>query len=73
MPSLDIVIYKLGGKDGQYDPALTGLPTSGWQVRELGIAVTGMTSYGTTNVGSASHISDIAVPAARAASSPVMA
>ena len=26
VPSLDIVIYKLGGKDGQYDPALTGLP-----------------------------------------------
>ncbi len=26
VPSLDLVIYKLGGKDGQYDPALTGLP-----------------------------------------------
>jgi CubicO group peptidase (beta-lactamase class C family) len=26
VPSLDVVIYKLGGKDGQYDPALTGLP-----------------------------------------------
>ncbi len=26
VPSLDIVIYKLGGKDGQYDPALTGIP-----------------------------------------------
>jgi CubicO group peptidase (beta-lactamase class C family) len=26
VPSLDIVIYKLGGKDNQYDPALTGLP-----------------------------------------------
>ncbi|HVY68795.1 MAG TPA: serine hydrolase [Verrucomicrobiae bacterium] len=26
VPSLDIVIYKLGGNDGQYDPALTGLP-----------------------------------------------
>ena len=25
VPSLDLVIYKLGGKDGQYDPALTGL------------------------------------------------
>jgi CubicO group peptidase (beta-lactamase class C family) len=25
VPSLDIVIYKLGGKDSQYDPALTGL------------------------------------------------
>ncbi len=26
IPSLDTVIYKLRGKDGQYDPALTGLP-----------------------------------------------
>ncbi|HEY3856349.1 MAG TPA: serine hydrolase [Verrucomicrobiae bacterium] len=26
VPSLDMVIYKLGGNDGQYDPALTGLP-----------------------------------------------
>ena len=26
VPSLDIVIYKLGGKDNQYDPALTGIP-----------------------------------------------
>lgn len=26
VPSLDTVIYKLGGKDAQYDPALTGLP-----------------------------------------------
>lgn len=26
VPSLDLVIYKLGGKDAQYDPALTGLP-----------------------------------------------
>ncbi len=26
VPSLDIVIYKMGGKDNQYDPALTGLP-----------------------------------------------
>lgn len=25
VPSLDLVIYKLGGKDGQYDPALTGI------------------------------------------------
>ena len=25
VPSLDLVIYKLGGKDSQYDPALTGL------------------------------------------------
>src|SRR5690349_18952687 len=26
VPSLDLVIYKLGGRDNQYDPALTGLP-----------------------------------------------
>jgi CubicO group peptidase (beta-lactamase class C family) len=26
VPSLDLVIYKLGGKDSQYDPSLTGLP-----------------------------------------------
>jgi CubicO group peptidase (beta-lactamase class C family) len=26
VPSLDIVIYKLGGKDGQWEPGLTGLP-----------------------------------------------
>jgi CubicO group peptidase (beta-lactamase class C family) len=26
VPSLDIVIYKLGGNDAQYDPELTGLP-----------------------------------------------
>jgi CubicO group peptidase (beta-lactamase class C family) len=26
VPSLDLVIYKMGGNDGQYDPALTGLP-----------------------------------------------
>ncbi len=26
VPSLDIVIYKLGGNNGQYDPALTGIP-----------------------------------------------
>jgi CubicO group peptidase (beta-lactamase class C family) len=26
VPSLDVVIYKMGGKDGQYDPALTGIP-----------------------------------------------
>lgn len=38
VPSLDLVIYKLGGKDGQYDHALTGLPQpaqsrdrDGWQ------------------------------------------
>ncbi len=38
VPSLDLVIYKLGGKDQQYDPALTGLPQpeqshdrDGWQ------------------------------------------
>lgn len=26
VPSLNLVIYKLGGNNGQYDPALTGLP-----------------------------------------------
>ena len=26
VPSLDLVIYKMGGRDNQYDPALTGLP-----------------------------------------------
>jgi CubicO group peptidase (beta-lactamase class C family) len=26
VPSLDIVIYKMGGNDGQYNPAFTGLP-----------------------------------------------
>jgi CubicO group peptidase (beta-lactamase class C family) len=26
VPSLDLVIYKLGGTNGQYDPSLTGLP-----------------------------------------------
>jgi CubicO group peptidase (beta-lactamase class C family) len=26
VPSLDLVIYKLGGADGQYDPSLTGIP-----------------------------------------------
>jgi CubicO group peptidase (beta-lactamase class C family) len=26
VPSLDIVIYKMGGKDSQWEPALTGLP-----------------------------------------------
>ena len=28
VPSLDLVIYKLGGSDGQYDPNLTGIPDS---------------------------------------------
>jgi CubicO group peptidase (beta-lactamase class C family) len=28
VPSLDVVIYKLGGNNGQYDPSLTGLPQS---------------------------------------------
>ncbi|MEO8425489.1 MAG: serine hydrolase [Verrucomicrobiota bacterium] len=28
VPSLDLVIYKLGGNNGQYEPALTGLPQS---------------------------------------------
>ncbi|HEY3899089.1 MAG TPA: serine hydrolase [Chthoniobacter sp.] len=38
VPSLDLVIYKLGGKDNQYDPTLTDLPQppqshdrDGWQ------------------------------------------
>ena len=26
VPSLDVVIYKLGGNNGQYEPALTGIP-----------------------------------------------
>jgi hypothetical protein len=26
VPSLDMVIYKMGGTEGQYDPALTRLP-----------------------------------------------
>jgi CubicO group peptidase (beta-lactamase class C family) len=26
VPSLDLVIYKMGGNNGQYEPALTGLP-----------------------------------------------
>lgn len=26
VPSLDLAIYKMGGNEGQYDPALTGLP-----------------------------------------------
>ena len=26
VPSLDLVIYKMGGNDGQYAPELTGLP-----------------------------------------------
>jgi len=26
VPSLDLVIYKMGGNEGQYDPKLTGLP-----------------------------------------------
>ena len=26
VPSLDMVIYKLGGRDNQYDPSLTGIP-----------------------------------------------
>lgn len=38
VPSLDLVVYKMGGNDGQYDPALTGLvqpdlgrPREGWK------------------------------------------
>ena len=26
VPSLDMVVYKMGGNEGQYDPALTRLP-----------------------------------------------
>ena len=26
VPSLDLVIYKMGGNNGQYEPTLTGLP-----------------------------------------------
>ena len=26
VPLLDLVIYKMGGRDSQYDPSLTGLP-----------------------------------------------
>jgi hypothetical protein len=33
------------------DPTLLGLPTSSWQVRELGIAVTGSDSFGATSLG----------------------
>jgi hypothetical protein len=33
------------------DPALTGLPTTSWQVRELGVAVTGTDSFGSTALG----------------------
>ena len=28
VPSLDLVVWKLGGRDGQYSPADTGLPPS---------------------------------------------
>ncbi len=28
VPSLDLVIYKMGGTEGQYDPALTRLPVT---------------------------------------------
>ena len=33
------------------DPAVTGLPTSTWQVRELGVAVTGSDGFGSTALG----------------------
>lgn len=33
------------------NPATTGLPTAGWQVRELGVAITGLTSFGAGTVG----------------------
>ncbi|MBM3726796.1 MAG: serine hydrolase [Acidobacteria bacterium] len=43
VPSLDLVIWKLGGNEGQYDPALTRLPVrytydgsrDGWKPRKL--------------------------------------
>ena len=34
------------------DPATTGLPTASWQVRELGVSVTGSTSAGSGSMGS---------------------
>jgi hypothetical protein len=33
------------------DPSLLGLPTSSWQVRELGISVTGTNSFGSSTLG----------------------
>jgi hypothetical protein len=33
------------------DPTTFGLPTSSWQVRELGVAVTGLTASGSSTVG----------------------
>ena len=34
VPSLDLVIYKMGGNDGQYAPELTGLPQPSWGLDE---------------------------------------
>jgi CubicO group peptidase (beta-lactamase class C family) len=34
VPSLDMVIYKMGGNDGQYAPELTGLPQPSWGADE---------------------------------------
>lgn len=46
VPSLDMVIYKMGGNEGQYDPALTRLPVKykydgsrdGWKPTDVGDA-----------------------------------
>lgn len=46
VPSLDLVIYKMGGNEGQYDPALTRLPVkytydgsrAGWKATPVGDA-----------------------------------
>lgn len=46
VPSLDLVVYKLGGTEGQYDPALTRLPVkyqydgsrAGWKATPVGDA-----------------------------------
>ncbi len=34
VPSLDLVIYKMGGNEGQYAPELTGLPQPSWHLDE---------------------------------------
>lgn len=34
VPSLDLVIYKMGGNDSQYAPELTGLPQPSWALDE---------------------------------------
>jgi hypothetical protein len=38
--------------DTVLDAAALGLPTTSWQVRELGVAITGLTSEGTSPIGS---------------------